>query len=250
MRYTDRKVLLSLGQSQTPGNSIRLGCGDSGDDRRLRPRTLFPRRPRADVARPNCRVGGCRTRMSQPDLDILVGLGQTIDAPSRGPAGRLASMAGHRASIAREGAMGPSRTRNDASQKWRLTSPFARLPRSGDTPDSLMTRRSRVQIPPPLLKAPVSSPLTGASTVSRHRSTAASTGFSTGGPRSAVRRSGRHRPACRGGRVVGVDGERRVAVPATDNQSSRGPGQAAPEVRLSDARPGRRAGPDRKQLHS
>jgi hypothetical protein len=66
--------------------------------------------------------------MSHPDLYLLVGLGPTIDVTSRSRAGRLASMAGHRASIAREGAMGPLRTRNDANQKWRLTSLFARLP--------------------------------------------------------------------------------------------------------------------------
>ena len=42
----------------------------------------------------------------------------------------------HRASIAREDAMGWSRTRNDANQKPPLTRHFSHFPRWGDTPDS------------------------------------------------------------------------------------------------------------------
>jgi hypothetical protein len=73
--------------------------------------------------------------------------------------------------------MGRSSMRTDAKQSWPLSRHFARLAWSASC---LMTRRSRVQIPPSLLKALVSELLTRVSTVSPHRSTAASTGFSTG----------------------------------------------------------------------
>jgi len=42
----------------------------------------------------------------------------------------------HRASIARGGAMGRSRRRNDANEKWRLSRHLARFAWSADTPDS------------------------------------------------------------------------------------------------------------------
>lgn len=67
----------------------------------------------------------------------------------------------HRASISREDAMGRSRTRNVAKHKWLLNRHFAHFLRSANTPASLITRRSRVQIPPPLVEAGVSSTLTG-----------------------------------------------------------------------------------------
>ncbi len=54
----------------------------------------------------------------------------------------------HRASIAREGAMGRSRTRNDANQKYRAFRGYALV--SVDPGLGVMTRRSGVQIPPPL----------------------------------------------------------------------------------------------------
>ena len=55
----------------------------------------------------------------------------------------------HRASIAQEGAMGPVETRNEANQKWRLNRLFASLPLVARYLDiGLITRRSRVQIPP------------------------------------------------------------------------------------------------------
>ena len=77
----------------------------------------------------------------------------------------------------------------------------------------LITRRSRVQIPPPLPKAPVSAPLTGASTVLGGSSTGSSTGDAVwflveellDGAGGFGLHAGEHV-------LVGVDGERRVPM--------------------------------------